>query len=57
MAVKKFSSILYLYAQPNRKCFCYMYTETNQQTDKWRELPAIEFITPVIVKAKTRNRS
>ena len=38
-----------------RKCFCYKYKETNQQTDKWREPPAIEFITTVIVTAKTRN--
>ena len=57
MGVKKFSFILYLYAQPNRKYFCYKYKETNQQTDKWREPPAIEFITSVIVTAKTRNIS
>ena len=48
-------SILYRYAQPNRKYFCYKYKETKQQTEKWREPPAIELITPVIVTAKTRN--
>ena len=48
-------SILYRYAQPSRKYFCHKYKETKQQTEKWREPPAIELITPVIVAAKTRN--
>ena len=38
-------SILYRYAQPNRKYSCYKYKETKQQTGKWREPPAIELIT------------
>ena len=53
--VYKGRSILYRNAQPNRKYSCYKYKETKQQTEKWRELPAIELITPVIVTAKTRN--
>ena len=53
--VYKGRSILYRNAQPNRKYFCYKYKETKQQTEKWREPPAIELITPVIVTAKTRN--
>ena len=49
-------SILYRYAQPNRKYFCYKCDETKQSNDKWRELQAINFILPVKVTAKTRNR-
>ena len=45
-------SILYRYAQPNRKYFCFKYEERKQHNDKWRELPATEFIIPMIVTAK-----
>ena len=55
--MKDVRSILYRYAQPNRKYSCYKYKETKQQTEKRREPPAIELITPVIVTAKTRNIS
>ena len=48
-------SILYRYAQPNRKYFCYKVEETKQHNDKWREPQATEFIIPVKVTAKTRN--
>ena len=48
-------SILYRYARPNRKYFCYKCDETKQHNDKWRELQAINFILPVKVTAKTRN--
>ena len=53
--MKDVRSILYRYAQPNRKYSCYKYKETKQQTEKRREPPAIELITPVIVTAKTKN--
>ena len=48
-------SILYRYAQPNRKYFCYKVEETKKHNDKWREPQATEFIIPVKVTAKTRN--
>ena len=48
-------SILYRYAQPNGKYFCYKVEETKQHNDKWREPQATEFIIPVKVTAKTRN--
>ena len=47
--------MLYRCAKPNRKYFCYKYKETKQQTEKRREPPAIQLITPVTVTAKTRN--
>lgn len=52
---QKSLSILYHYAPPNRKYFCYKCEETKQHNDKWREPQAIEFIIPVKVTAKTRN--
>ena len=55
--VYKGRSIVYRYTQPNWKYFCCNYKEAKQQTEKWREPPAIELITPVIVTAKTRNIS
>ena len=53
--LQKSLSILYHYAQPNRKYFCYKCEETKQHNDKWREPQAIDFIIPVKVTAKTRN--